>query len=419
MARRALILGAWQAPGRERPTPQKVRSLTERWVKLFAEDKYGFRSLGNPAAMPVPLHNPKSSELLSQLEDAQGLTADTELLVYFVGHSVSDGENDLKLILGASAEGKDRTVTLSWLLTTIRQHTPVRRLVVILDTCHAGRAREMLRMDGVEVFAMFATGDAYAFEADFSDGLLRTLEQPLQRRDQRIDRRAGGITYRKVFEDARRRVVLGSDRKGEHQDPRSFGEYANTVLLPAPIAVPTAYNAFASSRSIYARVFRLLQLVDRDRPTIDELRGAIDTDEAFLLRRDEDGDRSLSTERLMDYVDFLRKVRWLVQPRGQFQLTPEGESALDDLFFNRLLLTAIEDHVFENGITFDFLEQMVKELLADMIPPTPIRIKDRAAMKGVLLNLDDATRLALQLLPSTGQFLKGSADAIYPSEFFG
>ncbi len=420
MARRALIVGAWQAPGRERPTPQKVRSLTDRWVKLFAEDKYGFRSLGDPALLPTPLHNPKSSELLSQLEDARGLTVDTELLVYFVGHSISDGENDLKLILGAGAEGADRAVPLSWLLSTIKQHTPVRKLVVILDTCHAGRARETLRMDGFEVFAMFATGDAYAFEADFSDGLLRTLEQAVHRSDQRIDRRAGGITYRKVFEDARRRVVLGSDRKVQHQDPRSFGEYANTVLLPVPIAVPTGYNVFASSRSIYARVFRLLKLVDRDRPMIDQLREAVDGDDAFVLSRDEDGGgRSISTERLMDYVEFLRKVRWLVQPGGQFQLTPAGQSALDDLFYNRLLLDAIETHVFEDGVTFGFLDQMVKELLSDMIPPTPVRIKDRAAMKGVLLNLDDATRLALQLLPSTGQFLKGSADAIYPSEFFG
>jgi hypothetical protein len=59
------------------------------------------------------------------------------------------------------------------------------------------------------------------------------------------------------------------------------------------------------------------------------------------------------------------------------------------------------------------------ELLLDMIPPTPIRLKDRSAMKGKLLGLDVATRVAIQLLPSTGRFLKGAADAIYPSALGG
>jgi hypothetical protein len=40
-------------------------------------------------------------------------------------------------------------------------------------------------------------------------------------------------------------------------------------------------------------------------------------------------------------------------------------------------------------------------------------------MKGKLLRLDVATRVAIQLLPSTGRFLKGAADAIYPSALGG
>ena len=37
-------------------------------------------------------------------------------------------------------------------------------------------------------------------------------------------------------------------------------------------------------------------------------------------------------------------------------------------------------------------------------------------MKGRTFHLDAAARLALQLLPSTGRFMKGTADAVFPSE---
>jgi hypothetical protein len=82
-----------------------------------------------------------------------------------------------------------------------------------------------------------------------------------------------------------------------------------------------------------------------------------------------------------------------------------------------VLRDTIESKVFSDGVTFAFLDTIVKELLSDMIPPTPIRIKDRAGMKGTVLELDAPTRLAMQLLPSTGRFMKGAADAIYPPAF--
>jgi hypothetical protein len=76
---------------------------------------------------------------------------------------------------------------------------------------------------------------------------------------------------------------------------------------------------------------------------------------------------------------------------------------------------AIENNVLSEDVSFKVLDDVVRELLNDMIPPTPIRIQQRAGMKGKVLTLDVATRLALQLLPSTGRFLKGASDAIYPS----
>jgi hypothetical protein len=267
---------------------------------------------------------------------------------------------------------------------------------------------------------MFATGDAFAFDANFSDSLLKALEQKTRKNDQRIDRRAGGVTYLKIFEDAQRRLLSNSDGLGHTQDPRCFGDYGKEVLLEAPVTVPTAFNEFASDRSIYGRVFRILQIIRENNPTIRALRAAVCRDHAFLLRREEAGkDRYISTERLDEYLDFLRAVRWVIQPSGRFEVTSTGIKACEVAVFNKNLLEGIERHVFSNGVDFKFLESMVKDLLFDMIPPTPSRIKERAAMKGRLMELNSPTKVALQLLPSTGMFLKGAADAIFPSELGG
>jgi hypothetical protein len=416
--RRALIIGSWLAKGRDRPTPQKVKSLTDRWARVFKIGRYGFRSLTDEHALPVPVHNPTLSELVAHFEHAQSVSDETELLFYFLGHSTALGPDDLRLTIGTSDKGEDRHWNLSSLLDLLHNTTPIRRLVIILDTCHAGRTRDAFRATQFDYLAMLATGSAYAFDAHFSEGLLGALEESLRKNDQRIDRRAGGVTYRKIFEAARNYVISKPSSAVPPQDPMCFGEYTGDLLLEAPVSVPEGFHPFASDRSIYGRVFRLLEII-RDSKDLDfqRLQVIVGTDRAFLLRRDEDdGDRFLSSERLEDYLDFLRCVEWIAKPSGYYQITERGHRASDKTCFNRTLLDAIEQDVFPENLNLDVLDEIVSELLADNLPPTPIKIKERAGMKGIAFKLTAATRIALQVLPSTGRFLKGSADAIFPSE---
>ncbi|WP_027053649.1 hypothetical protein [Mesorhizobium erdmanii] len=414
--RRALVIGSWKAAGRTIPTPQKVLSLLARWQKIFDEDRYGFRSLADRGAKPVALENPARADIVAQLDSASGISSETELLVYFVGHSVSEGADDIRLILDVDKDGNNRFIQLRSLLETIASER-IRKLAVILDTCHAGRTEQQFRVASGDWFAMFGTGDAYAFDAAFSDAVLRALEAPIRKNDQRLDRRHEGMTYNKVFENARGRMISTASQTGSPQIPRAFGEYGNTVLLSAPRRVPTGYNPFASDRSIYGRVFRLLHIIQTGPLSVDKLRAAVRSDPIFLLQKEKGGtSRYVSSERLSEYLEFLRKARFVVQPGGLITLTEVGIRACDLAGFNREIMAAIEAHVLTDGITFGFLDQVVMKLLEDMIPPTPIKIQERAAMLGKAMKLDTPTRLALLLLPSTGQFLKGSADAIFPSE---
>lgn len=418
--RRALIVGSWLAKGRDQPSPQRVRSITGRWKAVFKEDRYGFRSLKNRRASPVVLSNPTMTQLIGALESPSKITNDSELLFYFVGHSASVGDNDIRLILGVNEQGEDRSCLLSLLLHTIYDQTSISKLIFVLDTCHAGRTKAIFHPIREDSFAMFGGGDAYAYNANFSDGLLRALELPIHKRDQRIDQRARGITYLKVFEDAQRRVITGVSSSEAKQKPECFGDRGGELLLKAPVSVPDGFNDFASVRSIYGRIFRLLEIINVSNPTFDALRKSVCRDPIFLLRRAPAGEDSyVSSERLNEYLDFLRAAHWIVQPKGRFEITSEGRDACNKESFNKALRNVIEAKIFPAEVTFDFLDELVRELLNDMIPPTPIRIKERAGMKGKLLELNVATRVAIQVLPSTGRFFKGAADAIYPSELGG
>ena len=203
-----------------------------------------------------------------------------------------------------------------------------------------------------------------------------------------------------------------------HQTPKTFGDYKSELLIKAPVVVPDKFNQFATDRTIYGRLFRLLEIIKNNNGlTFSKLQEIISNNKFFLLKKGIDNDdRYLSSQRLKNYLEFLRKVEWIIQPEGKYKTTEKGQKACNREKWNRSLLNVIEHTVFPNELTMEFLDQIISELLVDMIPATPIKIKERIGMKGILINLDLPTRVALQVLPTTGRFMKGSADAIFPSE---
>lgn len=413
--RRALIIGSWLAKGRNKPSRQRITAISDRWEAIFRDDRFGYRAVGDPAAMPVPLLTPTRAQVVEHLDNARRVRkGDSELLVYFVGHSVKSGAHELELILGLDQDGEDKTMTLTNLLEEARR-AGFARIICILDTCHAGAAKEAFAEFRDNSFAMFATGTAYAFDAIFSEALLRAFEAPIRKNDQRVDRRHGGITYGKIFQEALRRVVT-SPQKGS-QTPVCFGDLGNLVVEDAPRVIAETYNVFASERTIYGRVYLALQCLVERRQSLEELTAALRRHQAFVLKKGEAGGGTyLSTGRISEYVDFLRKAGWVVGRSDGLAATEAGREACSHARFNRRLIEAIERRVLPEGLSLARLDEFVQGLLDDMIPPTPIRIKERAAMHGQSLRLDGATRVALSLLPTTGRYLKGSADAIFPAE---
>jgi hypothetical protein len=71
--RRALVIGSWLAKGRDKPSQQKVKSITKRWEKIFQNSDFGFHSLTNKRKRPAPLLNPTPGELVTVCEAAKDI----------------------------------------------------------------------------------------------------------------------------------------------------------------------------------------------------------------------------------------------------------------------------------------------------------------------------------------------------------
>ncbi|MEO1529858.1 MAG: hypothetical protein AAFX06_30970, partial [Planctomycetota bacterium] len=225
-----------------------------------------------------------------------------------------------------------------------------------------------------------------------------------------------GVTYEKLFQHSLSHVI---GRSNGHQRPQLFKspEFNSDLLIEAPVMVSDAYHQFASDRTVYGRLFTLLSiLVNSESVTFAKLQNSAQRERSFMLSSSEEGDRFVSSERLREYLTFMRRVKWIIEPQNRIELTSDGRNAARRKFFNRELLQAINEHVLEDPLDFEKLDEIILSLLSDFIPPTPIRIKERAGMMGIPLNLNIATRVALQILPTTGRFMKGASDGIFPSE---
>lgn len=412
MDRRALIIGSWHTG--VKPNPNRVKGTVKKLKDLFSsQGGYPFSSIRNKNDESDLLINPRFSDIIHLIEDPDDdYTADTTVIIYFIGHSISHEQNDLKISLQENPRGSPKFVSLNYILQTLTQHG-IKNLVLFLDTCHAGRTGETVANFQGECLLITSSGTSYSFDANFSNRLIEVLQREPHRADQRVDRSKEAITFKRVYEVTRARMMQ-LDGLDEQSLPHIFGELSQDILRAAPALVPTGRNKFASSRTIYGRVFEILNLL-KDAPlNRAELMNAIGTQSSFILSN-EDG-RFVSSSRIDDYLGFLIKADLVIKPSQHYILSEEGSNCANEDQFNKLILSAIDDKILPSDVSLTEINDCVVDLLNDMLQPSPSNITERLAMRGKSLSLDQAKRIAFEVLPFTGRFSKGSASAIYPSD---
>lgn len=418
--RRALIIGHWGLENEPGPSHQRIQGLAARLERAIGlESRYKFSSLEDDKKSPNVLFNPERAQIVSLLSDqAARVLDDTLLMVHYVGHSRPKGDHDLDLILRHDKKNDRKFyLSVSRLIEDV-QEAGFKKLILSIDSCHSGRC-EYVVAKFPNVYAMFGTGSNYAFGANFSEKLIATLERPAQRQDQRVSRRHGGVTLRKVFELSRASIIAdGVDKSGYKQEPVAVGTLGDEVILAAPPQVPEGVHPFAGKRTVYGRLRTVMQLMVEGSNSSEELIDKLRIHADFRLSATEDGNagRYISTDRLQVYLDFLLRVRFAVAPGGIWQLTEKGREVVSGIRFNAELIDAIDAYIFGAEVNLGMVDDVSRDLISDMLPPTPRNIRERLLMGGTPFKLDDVTKLAFTILPTTGRFMRSSVDSLFPSE---
>lgn len=413
--RRALIIGHW-GPDGTTPNNARVRGVTQRLEKVLGQEgSYPFLSMSGAPNGPDVLHNPSAAELTEKIsDDPEQVNENSLLFIHYIGHAVGAGDNDLRLRLRyRSKGGAPQYMNLSTLLNIVRDGH-FSKLVLILDCCHAGRTLQLYENFPQGSFVMLATGTGYAFNCDFSDSIIGTMERAPSKRDQRIDRKRQGFTYERLFEVARSPFV--SKSLGEELLPKSFeGGLQHELIAAAPVRITEEYNALVPKRTVYGRVFTCLELLSEATCLRLEFPSFIKRRREFLVEGEEGEGKYLSVDRARQYCDFLLESGLVEEENSRLRLSDLGQAALDGRF-NAIVLDVIFGSVLPAEVTYEVLDETIHSLIQDMIPPTPPMIAERLRNRGIALALKPSVRVALMLLPSTGRFLKSSSDALFPSE---
>lgn len=413
--RRALVIGHW-GPDGTTPNNARVRGITQRLEKVLGQEgSYPFLSMSGAPTGPDVLHNPSAAELTEKIsDDPEQVNENSLLFIHYIGHAVGAGENDLRLRLRYKSKGgAPQYMNLSTMLNIVRDGH-FRKLVLILDCCHAGRTLQLYENFPQGSFVMLATGTGYAFNCDFSDSIIGTMERAPSKRDQRIDRQRQGFTYERLFEVARSPFV--SKSLSDELLPKSFeGGLQHELIADAPVKITEEYNALIPKRTVYGRVFTCLELLSEATCLRLEFPNFIKRRREFLVEGEEGEGKYLGVDRARQYCDFLLESGLVEEESSRLRLSDLGQAALDGRF-NAIVLDVILDSVLPAEVTYEVLDEMIHSLIQDMIPPTPPMIAERLRNRGIALALKPSVRVALMLLPSTGRFLKSSSDALFPSE---
>jgi Peptidase C13 family len=416
--RQAIIIGCWETTGRlSEPSETKIRKRVEEWKILLTS--HGFSSFDSRYCELIGMLNPHAIDVVQLFNgDFSCTTENTELLLYFVGHGESYGDKDLHLILGVNQSREHISESLNRLLERLYRNTKVKNVIMIIDSCFSSRACDLQILDSRRdtTFVMTAS-NAYAYNCSFSDYMLEAFKIPSSKKAELIDKFHGGITYERLFEYARGNMLKSKDSQIACMRPKSSGNYGSHLFIECPVVTGNGYRDDVSKRSIYGRIYTLLQFIQTSKmPTYDVIDDFRCNNPIFIINSHTENDgRCVSKSRLDDYLEFLERVNFIHRTENGIYFTTElGNQACLKEKFNGLLLSGIESDILKFRLSD--IDNVIKSLLRDMLVPTPSKIRNRALMNGKLLPLDNVVRLAFHVLPMTGRFLRGSDDTIFPPD---
>jgi hypothetical protein len=364
------------------------------------------------------LRTPSRPSVLGYLDEASKDCRNDEvtLLIYYFGHGFIGTKGRLILAYRNVDAGNSEPFELDALVVECRQYG-FKRVILILDCCHAGVAQRSIEVSApnVQYYLMAAASSDYAYFSETGGDFTRALVEALQGATLDPDLRnkvLDAITFDTWFKVASKTPL--------RSEPISSGSLGNEIVRPFKQIVTPAFSLLAPTKSLYVKMFKMLAyLVDRSLHGADQILKQIKIGKDPSFRLIYPGDKTLrfvSPERIGEYLEILSHYGLAQRTKEKWTATKAGETAVraNGDRFNLVLTQAIFAYLLTNMIEKDALSKIISELTSKFIVPNVLNIERMLLGVGVSVSSRKGLRTALNILSYAGVYQRATPDTYFP-----
>lgn len=413
--------------GQEIPAASLTTSLDliRQSITNLGEYSFGWPDNKSNSSRPHTLSRGTWGSFISVLEEnAQYFDEETLFLLYYFGHGVVHS-NRLHVAFGNSGAGKANKRPLSDIVNELYS-VGVRKLILIADNCHAGRAKQDFQVQptGLQYYVLAASSGGYTYYDRNGGRWTSALSQAIERYNQHklVVRGTQDATFAKWFENARE-LAEASDL---HPHSLSGGLEDHTLFVRER-RVPSRVLGSRTDRTIYNRLYLLLSMLSKQAQSASELHARVrdQSYRVFLLASGsapEASDTYVSLETVERYL--ARATQWglvALNPRvaNQRILTDSGQAALADAGrrYNEILREGIYLYLAGYGVNRDFITRTMVKIMKSFDAPSVNAFLREIRYESVSRSVDRASlEFALRMLSQSREFEKSTGSVFFPAE---
>ena len=413
-------------PGLEIPGSSLTASLDliRQSLTSLGGHSFGWPSYKPATPRPHSLTRGTWPAFLTLLQDnADSFDDDTLFLLYYFGHGVVH-DNQLQVAFGDSAKGHADKRPLSAIVDELNR-VGIRKLIIIADNCHAGRAKQDFQMQprDLQYYVLAASSGGYTYYDQNGGHWTSALSEALERwnRHKIVSPGTQAGTFAGWFESARELA----ETYNLHPHSLSGGLEDHTLFI-SKHRVPPQVLGSRTDRTIYNRLYLLLSMIGEQSRSTSELHAHVQ-DQAhrvFLLAADsatETRDRYVSLETIERYL--VHAAQWkLITLSSNFAnryvLSKSGETALanDGRRYNEVLRQSIYNHLDTYGIDRNFITHTMIKIMKSFDVPSANAFLREFRYESPSISLDRSNlEFALRMLSQSREFEKSSGSVFFPA----
>lgn len=419
ITRFALLIGSTKAfDSSIKPLPKQVRDVNLNVMEevLTSLGDYSFAWADNDK--PRILKDKSRSQILSVLEKIDDPPRDSLFLLYYFGHGFFGNNGNLCLSLPGVSATNSEQYTLQSLVQEIIGRG-FKRVIIIVDSCHSGFAHQTISIsNNIDYFLMPSTGTGYSHFDENGGKFTRALSDALSIKNRKKLRDPGkdGVTFSTWFDYARGEVEKSS------QAPVSSGSLGDEILVESEIIPPAHRNFSAPLRSVYTKLYYILEVLYDGERTLDQIAEEIDRQElaAFKITVNHEGELIegyVSRSKLLEYLNILAGVKFIVQNKDNsaWALSQSGKEAVQNSgqLYNEKLVTGIFDWL-PGRLSKKVLIKILSDLATKCQLPNIRNIERVLVEKNISWFDRKKLRHSLRLLSYAGVIQRGSIDTYFP-----